>query len=287
MKTNNVALGGLFACLHVLFLLVGKLFVGCELILVLFLPLLSTVYTLKADKKSISMFIISTLLICFIFDFVSTFIYIIPSLICGIIYGVLRKKDFKELELLCLSGLTHMVSITCSFLIIVFLFKEVNFMEIFKKVFSLAGDNLLVISLLSLFVLGFCEAFLVHVITDSELEKLSCRVEKNETVPKWFVFPILFSFSSYAILGVLDSVYRILPLVSFFVFFTPYIIGGIINFKYRLITAFSVVTFFFFSLFIIKFINPLDYLILPFFILSPFIVNNFKKTFKTSENDIK
>ena len=44
-------------------------------------------------------------------------------------YGFLRKKKFKELELLCVSGLTHMVSILFSFLIIVLLFKEVDFIE--------------------------------------------------------------------------------------------------------------------------------------------------------------
>ena len=141
MKKNYLALGGLFACLHVLFLVASKFIFGSELLLVLFLPLLSTIYTFKCDNKSILMFIISTILICFVFDFVSTFIYVIPSLLCGVMYGVLRKNKFKELELLCISGLTHMVSIAFSFFVIIFLFKEVEFMGLFEKIFSLNGEN--------------------------------------------------------------------------------------------------------------------------------------------------
>ena len=111
MKNNYLALGGLFACLHVLFLLLSKVIVGSELLLVLFLPLLSTIYTLKCDKRNIIMFVIATILVCCIFDVISTFIYVIPSLTCGVLYGVLRKFKFKELELLCISAIGHVFSL--------------------------------------------------------------------------------------------------------------------------------------------------------------------------------
>ena len=155
MKNNYIALGGLFACLHVLFLLMSKILVGSELLLVLFLPLLSTIYTLKSDKKSVIMFVIATILICCIFDIVGTFIYVVPSLVCGILYGVLRKKKFKELELLCVTSIGHMVSLGFSFLMIALLFKEVKFIDIFSSVFGLSGDRLVVVTLLSLIVFFF------------------------------------------------------------------------------------------------------------------------------------
>ena len=153
MNKNYVALGGLFACLHVLFVLLTKFIVGSEVLLVLFLPLLSTIYTLRSDKKSVAMFVVATLLICFIFDVVTTFIYVIPSLLCGVVYGVLRKKKFRELELLCISSVTHMLSIGFSFCVIVLLFKEIEFMSIFEKIFSLNGRELYVVVLLCLLVL--------------------------------------------------------------------------------------------------------------------------------------
>ena len=155
MKNNYLALGGLFACLHALFLLVSKVIVGSELLLVLFLPLLSTIYALKCDKRNIVMFLIATVLVCSIFDVVGTFIYIVPSLICGVLYGVLRKQKFKELELLCITSVAHMISLSFSFFVITMLFKEVEFMTIFSSIFGLEGEKLLVVSLLFLLVYVF------------------------------------------------------------------------------------------------------------------------------------
>ena len=276
MKKNYIALGGLFACMHVLFLILSKIIVGSELLLVLFLPLLSTIYTLKCDKKSVLMFVIATLLICFVFDFVSTFIYVVPSLICGIMYGFLRKKKFKELELLCVSGLTHMVSILFSFLVIVLLFKEVDFMAIFEQIFSLSGERLFVVALLTLFVLGFCEAFLVHIISDNELEKLATKVEKNDKVPRWFAPLAGISFISCVIVYFINSLYSVFPMLLFFVFFIPYIIEGIINLKYKVLTTIFCVTFGFGAIFALQFLEPIIYLMLPVFISSPMVINNFK-----------
>lgn len=276
MKNNYIALGGLFACLHLLFLLVGKMVVGSELLMVLILPFLSTIYTLKCDRKSVFMFVITTLLICFVFDFVSTFIYVIPSLICGITYGFFRKKEFKELELLCLSGLVHMLSIAFSFLVIVLLFKEVDFLQIFEKLFGLQGKELFVVSLLSLLVLGYCEAFLVHVISDNELNKFMNKVEKNDRVPKWFVIPIGVSLIFLIIFYFINNLYSVFPMIILLIFVIPYIIEGIINLKYKVLTITLVVLFSFISIYSMKYINPINHLLIPVFICLPFVINNFK-----------
>lgn len=276
MKRNYVALGGLFACLHVLFLIVSKIIFGSELLLVLFLPLLSTIYTLKCDKKSITMFIIATLLICFVFDFVNTFIYVVPALICGITYGLLRKKQFRELEILCVSGFAHVISLAFSFFVIVLLFKEVDFLFVFEKIFSVSGENLLVITLLLLLVLGFCEALITHIITDSELSKFGYKVIKNECVPKCFLFFSIFSFLIFVIVYFLNNLYSVFPMLLFFVFFIPYIIEGFMNFKYKLLTVSLMILFAFFSIFIVRFVKPINYIFLPIFTISPIVINNFE-----------
>jgi hypothetical protein len=273
MKKNYIALGGLFACLHVLFLLAGKLFVGSELLLVLFLPLLSTLYTIKCDRKSAGMFVIATLLICFVFDFINTFIYVIPALICGITYGALRKKTFKELELLCVTGLVHMISVAFSFCVIVLLFKEIDFLMIFEKIFSLSGENLRVVALLSLLVIGFCEALLVHIVTDGELMKFGYGVEKNEKVPSWFKWVALICFVLFVILYFVKNLYSVFPMVLCITFFVPYIIEGMLNFKYKILTFSLLILFFFIAVFAMKYIEPLSYLIIIIFIVSPFSIN--------------
>ena len=276
MKKNYVALGGLFACLHVLFLLLGKIVVGSELLMVLILPFLSTMYTLKCDKKSVLMFVIATLLLCSVFDVVSTFIYVVPSLMCGITYGFLRKKNCKELELLCLSGLVHVLSIGFSFLVIVLLFKELDFLSIFEKIFSLTGERLVVVSLLTLLILAYCEAFLVHMISDNEIGKFMSKVKKNDHVPKWFLIPVSVSLVLFLILYFVKNLYSVFPMVILFVFVIPYIIEGMLNFKYKILTVSLVMLFAFISIYAMKYIEPINLLIVPVFICLPFIVNNFK-----------
>ena len=133
-KHKYLALGGLFAALHLLFVLMAKFLPGSELILVVFLPLLSTIYTMKFDKKAVIIFFLATFLLCVIFEPIATFIYALPGLICGITYGILRKSKMKELTLVYLSSLSHAIAVSISFLFIALLFKEVNFFDIFSKI---------------------------------------------------------------------------------------------------------------------------------------------------------
>jgi len=275
MKKSYLALGGLFACLHLLFLLFAKVVVGSELLLVLLLPLLSTIYTLKCEKRSVAMFIIATFLICFAFDLIGTFIYVIPSLMCGTVYGLLRKKECKELELLCISGMMHVLSIAFSFFVIVFLFKEVDFMAVFEKIFSLSGESLVVVSLMFLIVLGFSEAFLVHVITDNELAKLSFKVEKNDFVPKWFVIPCVISLFLFVVMSFFNNLYSVFPMIVFFVFFIPYIVQGVMNFKYKVLTVMLCAFLSFLGILLLPHVHEIGYLMIPVLILSPFVINNF------------
>lgn len=284
MKNKHLALGGLFACMHVLVLLASKVLIGSELLLVLFLPLLSTLYTFKANKSELVMFVISTIFVCSIFDIIGTFIYVVPALVCGIVYGVLRKKKCKELELLCFSGLTHMLSLFLSFLVITVLFKEVDFMGIFSTIYGLSGDKLIIATLLTLLVLGFCEAFLVHVICDNELKKFNYVIEKNESVPRYFYYISLISFAIFIVLFVFNNLYSVIIMLMFSIFFIPCIVEGVMKLKYKLLTFSLIFIFSLISIFFIKYIEPLYYLIVILFVLSPFIINNFKDI---KENNFK
>ena len=169
-----------------------------------------------------------------------------------------------------------MVSIAFSFFVIFFLFKEVEFLKVFEKFFSKEGGELVVVALLSLIVLGFCEAFLVHMIAENELNKMNYVIEKNNNVPRWFVIPSVISFCCFLILSLMDVLYCVFPMIVFFIFFIPFIVQGFMNFKYKIATVSLMVVFFFVSIFLLKYLNPINYLILPIFIVSPMVINNFK-----------
>ncbi len=222
------------------------------------------------------MFVIATILICCFFDIIGTFIYVIPSLACGILYGALRKYNFKELELLCVSSVGHVLSLFFSFLVIAFLFKEVEFMDIFSQLFGMSGNELIVTSMCFFITLGFCESFLVHIVSDSELAKLATRVEKNDYVPKWFAIGFVVNIVLFIILYFVNNLFSVIPMILSFVFIVPYIVYGIMYYKTNFLVIGLMFVFALVSVFIIQYIEPINYLILPIFVLSPLIINNFQ-----------
>ena len=172
MKNNHLALGGLFVALHLLFVFLSKVLVGSELLLVVFLPLLSTIYSLKFNIKESAIFSIATFLLCFLFEPVATCIYVVPALLCGNVYGIARKKGLKEMSLVYISSLAHAFSVTISFLFITLMFKEVDFFNLFANFINKEGEALYALVYLILLLLGVIEAFITHMISNEELKKM-------------------------------------------------------------------------------------------------------------------
>ena len=274
MKNNHLALGGLFAAIHLLFVLAGKLVIGSELILVIFLPLLSTIYALKFNNKECAIYLIATCLLCIIFDPVISLIYIAPSLICGSVYGWARKKDFKELSLLYVSFLSNFIMVTISFLFITLLFKEVQLVNIFSLFINKHGEGLYVCIYYTLLLIGALQAFALHHISNNELVKWGYNLVDGEShTPRWINIALLVSVITY--LGLLffnaDFTLYVVPFV--FAFALPNIIEFIIC-KRRVWLYSSVIVLIIIDLYILRYIDPIHY---PMLFLSsslPIIVEN-------------
>lgn len=273
MKKNNyLTLGGLFIALHLLFIFMSHILVGSELILVVFLPLLSTVYALKFKKKEVTMFFIATFLLCVIFEPVTSLIYVLPALICGTLYGELRKTKIKELSLMYITTLSHSFSLLISFLIIGLLFKEVDFFSIFATFINKQGEELYISVYLILILLGLLEAFLVHLISNSELLKLGYKeLDKEEETPRWMIIGFDISLIIYLILSFINPLYTIYVFPYLLAFSLPIIVEFILNNKDR--WKYIIVGLLFFSfLFLMRYLNPIFYLLIFIFIFIPFIL---------------
>ena len=61
-----------------------------------------------------------------------------------------------------------------------------------------------------------------------------------------------------------------------FIFIIPYIVNGIMNYRYKLLTISLIFVMSFISIFIMKYIEPLNYLIVLELIASPVVINNFE-----------
>ena len=282
MKKNNyLTLGGLFVALHLLFVFISKILIGSEFILVVFLPLLSTIYTLKFGVKETIMFFIASFFLCAIFEPVATFIYVLPALICGITYGVLRKNKVKELSLVYVSSLSHSISLLIAFISISLMFKEVNFFNIFSNFIKKEGNEFYVCVYLILILLGLLEAFVTHIIASNELKKLGYNeLEEDERTPLWMNVGLIISLSVYAILGFINPIYTCYCLPFLIAFSLPNIIEFIILNKHRWI-YFMVGLLVIVSIFLVKYINAIFYPGLLLFIFSPIILENFGRVLYT------
>lgn len=282
MKKNNyLSLGGLFIALHLLFIFMSKLLVGSELILVIFLPLLSTIYASKFDKKRVAMFIIATFLLCVIFEPISTFIYVVPALICGTLYGELRKKEVKELSLIYISSLAHSLSLLIAFLAISFMFKEVDFFSIFATVIDKEGMSFYVCVYLILILIGVLEAFVTHIISNNELKKLGYReLDMEETTPLWMCIGFIISLIIYFVLAFID------PILSCYVFpfLLSFTIPQIVEFVSRgerKWLYFSLIVTFIAGLFLLGVVSKIFYPIIVLGVFLPLIVENFSRVLYT------
>ena len=268
MKNNHLALGGLFITLHLVFIFLSRILVGSELLLVIFLPLLSTIYSLKFKFKETCVFFFSTLLLCVIFEPISTLIYVLPALICGMSYGFLVKKDVKELSLVYASALAHSFSLFISFLFISLLFKEVSFFEIFSRLVNKEGDSFYACVYLILISLGVLESFVVHTITNNELVRLGYKeIKKEEETPMWINASLLISIVIFIILSFINPIFTCYIFPYMLAFIIPVLVEFIMLNKRKwiyLCVAFVGLI----SLFLTSYVNSIFY---PFLILLMFL----------------
>ena len=276
-----LSLGGLFIALHLVFVLLSKFVPGSSLLLVIFLPLLSTIYTLKFNKDKVVMFVIATLFLCLIFEPVSTLIYIIPSLMCGVSYGVLRKKSMKELSLVYTSSLAHSISLLISFLFISILFKEVDFFVIFKSFISKEGSSFYALIYLTLMLLGVVESFILHMICNSELLKLGYQEsEKEKETPLWMVVSLIAFTLIYFSLSFINPIYTIYVIPFVICFSIPIVIEFInrnnAKWIYILVALFALI-----ALFLLGVIDGVYYPILFVFVVIPILLEKIVRVLYT------
>ena len=90
--TQNIAYMAIMSAINIIFVLLSNLVPGLLFLLVLILPLTSTVVTLYCKKVYYPVYAITTLGLCLAvaggFSIFDALIYVFPSLIVGFVFGV-------------------------------------------------------------------------------------------------------------------------------------------------------------------------------------------------------
>ena len=137
---QNIAYIGIMAAINVVFVLISSLLPVLFILLVFILPLTSVIVTIYCKKYYFPIYFVTTLALTFAvtsgFSIFDTFIYVLPSLITGFIFGILIEKNFPAIYILIINSIAQYI---LTFLTFLFLDKVISQVNFFESIYQLIG----------------------------------------------------------------------------------------------------------------------------------------------------
>jgi len=128
-----------------------------------------------------------------VFFLSETPLYILPSLIVGITYGIMAKHNYAQDEILIVTIVSELIGLCISVLFIKLL--GLDILLTIKSIFSLSDKNFYAMLPTLALLLSICQAFAVHISLKTELKKLGVKIKDYNKISKWFyiLLPIIIS----------------------------------------------------------------------------------------------
>lgn len=223
--TKSICFAGLLAAIHV----IASIFIrfawvpGLEILFLFVAPFLSAMYAIKANWKYTLVYFIATIGICLGIDWAGAMMYVLPTLVVGILYGFLQKK--KQ------NGTTIVYALTIAeFGLVLFgawiikLGLGKDYIETLQNFFPLEGNAVHLALGLILFY-SFAQAFLIHIITKYELKRMKIDVVKTK-YPAFWLFVLHIASLVCCFLPFKKEIYIFFTSVAAIVFGLPIALYG-------------------------------------------------------------
>lgn len=137
---QNIAYIGIMAAINVVFVLISSILPVLFILLVFILPLTSVIVTMYCKKYYFPIYFVTTLALTFAitagFSIFDTFIYVLPSLITGFVFGILIEKSFPAIYILIINTI---VQFALTFLTFLFIDKVISQVNFFESIYQLIG----------------------------------------------------------------------------------------------------------------------------------------------------
>ena len=137
---QNIAFIAIMAAINVVFVLISSLLPVLLFLLVFILPLTSVFVTIYCKKSFFPVYFVSTIALCLAvtagFSIFDTFIYVLPSLVVGFIFGISIEKQVPAVYILIINSI-----ILYGFTYLTFLFIErvISQVNLFNSIYTLVG----------------------------------------------------------------------------------------------------------------------------------------------------
>ena len=140
---QNMAYMAIMAAINVVFVLLSNVLPVLLFLLVFVLPLTSTIVTIYCRKRYFPIYFVVTLALCFAvsagFSIFDTFIYVLPSLITGFIFGLFIEKQIPGLYTLLVATIVQYGLTVLTFFVLSKIVENPNLTDSILVLFGL-GD---------------------------------------------------------------------------------------------------------------------------------------------------
>ena len=269
---QNIAYIAIMAAINVVFVLISNLLPVLFFLLVFILPLTSVIVTVYCKKLYLPIYAVASLLLCFgvsfgfsIFD---TFIYVLPSLITGILFGLCIEYKMPAIYMITLISVVQYLLTSLTFLFIDKVVAHVNF---FESMYTLIGLQNFpykwVLTNIFTYLVAQIQIIITYVLVKYEMRR--ANIEINLEFKHRFILYLVtgvigiitllsvFFFSDYSVLFTLLA----LPLIVYMIFDLLLKQNVAIYISLGLITL----TFFFLFAFFYQYVSKPNHLVILFF----------------------
>ena len=138
---QNIAYMAIMAAINVIFVLLSNILPVLLFLLVFVLPLTSTIVTIYCKKRYFPIYFVVTLLLCFVtsigFNIFDTFIYVLPSLVTGFIFGLFIEKQIPAIYTLIVATIIQYGLTILTFFVLGKIVANINLTESIIVAFGL------------------------------------------------------------------------------------------------------------------------------------------------------
>lgn len=230
---QNMAFMGIMAAINIIISVISAFSPIVSVILVIFLPLTSTLVELFCEDKYYPIYAVATFglgIVATLWNMQMTFFTLLPSLITGYIFGLFAKHKFHPIWSVLAASLLQAL-ITMLFIPLINWIFDVDIVYTFKAAFNLIdSESINIIIPAFILAISFIQIVLSYIVISQEVKKF--HEEMSYESNNYMVFGIVGSVVSAAIIGLyfasltLGYIFLILS-----IFFASFIIVSFIRDK--------------------------------------------------------
>lgn len=180
-----IALAGLFTSLHVIILMIMNVIPGTELLVLFGLPVIAALYYQMTSTRHAFIFAFATALLVLLIDPIRAVIWIIPSLVIGISYGLLIRLKWKSLAIVYGLSFIHALVLFASLAIGGAMLGVDFWSKLQTEFFHWDPVDAWIFGPLMLWFYGLSQSVITHVIASKELTRLGVNIEQESEFPIW------------------------------------------------------------------------------------------------------